>query len=319
MKDSVSFGEPLNLSTVNTIQDDITPFYDNKTNILYFSSDGYQGLGGYDIYSIDHEQGWGKVEHLGPEINSRQHDIYYSVSDDPRVSYFSSDRDGSQYIDSKTKGCCFDIYKATENKLDLKLDLTTFNKQTLEALNGVNVRLINEETGEVIYTDMHAEDNQYVVELDRDVKYLIIADKPGFTSDTIPFNTIGLKKSETIVKKAYLAPDYIDLEVNVYDALTREDLDGATLVLRDLTDPTVEPITIKKLDSNVFNFPVKCGHTYQVTATRQGYTKELLTWTIDDCDSGKIISPMKRLMIDIMLKKSDLSRFIVVDYLDRIK
>lgn len=287
LTDSV-FAAPVNLGHVNTIQDDITPYYDYATATLYFSSEGYQGLGGYDIYSAAHGTAWDEVEHLGPEINSRQHDIYYSISDDPDIAYMSSDRDGSKYIDKKTEGCCFDIYKITRNELDINLDLTTFNKKSLDPLNGVSVRLINVETGEVVWTDMHPDDNAYTTKLDRDTEYMIIADKVGFTSDTIPFTTVGIKKSTTITKKAYLAPDFIDLEVDVFDKITRDPLNGATVVLIDKTDPDVDPITITHDGTHIFNFPVKCGHTYELRVTRPGYNPETTQLTIDDCSTGTV-------------------------------
>ena len=35
---------------INTAKDEMTPFFDNDTRTLYFSSAGWGGLGGLDIY-----------------------------------------------------------------------------------------------------------------------------------------------------------------------------------------------------------------------------------------------------------------------------
>jgi hypothetical protein len=35
---------------INTAGDEATPFYDSKTGVLYFSSNGQIGMGGYDIF-----------------------------------------------------------------------------------------------------------------------------------------------------------------------------------------------------------------------------------------------------------------------------
>jgi len=42
--------QPVNLLEVNTKEDEATPFYHNKEHTLYFSSMGYQSMGGYDIF-----------------------------------------------------------------------------------------------------------------------------------------------------------------------------------------------------------------------------------------------------------------------------
>ena len=46
-----AYREPRNAgSSINTPGDDCTPFYDNTTSTLYYSSTGLPGFGGFDIY-----------------------------------------------------------------------------------------------------------------------------------------------------------------------------------------------------------------------------------------------------------------------------
>lgn len=55
-----NFSEPMNLAGLNTVQDDVTPFYHIPTNTLFYSSKGHLGLGGFDIYQVrDQIDGWG--------------------------------------------------------------------------------------------------------------------------------------------------------------------------------------------------------------------------------------------------------------------
>ena len=50
-----SYDRPVNLGPgINTSSDEITPFYRDGT--LYFSSEGYPSLGGFDIYYSDNEK-----------------------------------------------------------------------------------------------------------------------------------------------------------------------------------------------------------------------------------------------------------------------
>ena len=111
------FSEPKNLEALNTPADDLTPFFHEPSQTLYFSSEGYQGLGGYDIYqSKKMESNWTDAEHLGYPLNSSYNDLYYSFAQDSTVAYLSSNRTGSFYLNKKNKTCCNDIYKVNYKK-----------------------------------------------------------------------------------------------------------------------------------------------------------------------------------------------------------
>lgn len=97
-------------SNINTQGNEITPFYDFKTTTLYFSSDWHPGLGGYDVFSSKGGLNqWGSVINVGYPINSPANDLYFNViEDDADAGYFTSNRQGSYFINGET--CCNDIY-----------------------------------------------------------------------------------------------------------------------------------------------------------------------------------------------------------------
>ena len=104
--------KPVNLSGINTEDNDITPFYHQNSNHLFFSSDGYQGMGGYDIYQASWgSDQWEKAEHTGVPLNSSYNDVYYFLNADSTQAYFSSNRLGAFYLEKENKVCCNDIYK----------------------------------------------------------------------------------------------------------------------------------------------------------------------------------------------------------------
>lgn len=106
------FGEPQNLSELNTVEDDITPFYDVNRDQLYFSSKGYRGLGGFDIYQSSFDGNiWTAPKHTGYPLNSSYNDVYFVLNADSTEAYISSNRLGSFYLEEKNKACCNDIYK----------------------------------------------------------------------------------------------------------------------------------------------------------------------------------------------------------------
>ena len=105
------FGTPVNLAKINSEKDDITPFYHQQSQTLFFSSMGYQSLGGYDIYQAKHDgTSWKTPHHTGYPLNSSYNDIYFTLNADSTQAYISSNRSGSYYLEEKNKACCNDIF-----------------------------------------------------------------------------------------------------------------------------------------------------------------------------------------------------------------
>ncbi len=93
-KDALGWKEPKNLGKdINTASDDFSPFLSSDGKILYFSSSGYRGYGGSDIYvSIrldDTWENWSVPENLGSSVNSAGDDQYFSIPETGQHIYFS--------------------------------------------------------------------------------------------------------------------------------------------------------------------------------------------------------------------------------------
>lgn len=93
---------------INTPEDENSPFYHEKSNSLFFSSNGKIGMGGFDIYQAEGVVGkWVKVINLGSPYNSVKDDLYFFSRQNVNFSeeaYFSSDRNTD---------CCLELFKAT--------------------------------------------------------------------------------------------------------------------------------------------------------------------------------------------------------------
>lgn len=91
-----AWGAPVNLGgEVNTPGNELFPFvHDDGT--LYFASDGWQGLGGLDLfYAEKSESGkWTVPENLGEPFNSPKDDFGYILDVLGTKGYFTSARDG---------------------------------------------------------------------------------------------------------------------------------------------------------------------------------------------------------------------------------
>jgi len=102
---------PVNLDLLNTSGNDATPFFHEATRSLYFSSDGREGFGGYDIYRSNMTDATlGVPENAGPGLNSSYNDLYFTLRPDGKRGYLSSNRTGSQYLDEANQACCNDIF-----------------------------------------------------------------------------------------------------------------------------------------------------------------------------------------------------------------
>jgi len=92
-EDSV-WSEPLNLGdVVNTAGEESAPFLASDDKTLYYSSKGFSGYGGSDIYVSrrldDTWTNWSEPENLGPEINSPLEDLYFNIPGSSDYAYYS--------------------------------------------------------------------------------------------------------------------------------------------------------------------------------------------------------------------------------------
>lgn len=105
--DGLSFKEALNIRVLNSVENEITPFYDTTRNRLFFSSTWYDGFGGHDVHFSNYIDGlFSSPINVGNPINSPANDLYYFSHHDS--IYVSSNKKGGYY--SKNPTCCSDIY-----------------------------------------------------------------------------------------------------------------------------------------------------------------------------------------------------------------
>lgn len=126
------FSSPENAGAeINTVDDDITPYYDNMNNVFYFSSDGHHGLGGFDIYKVQADDtGHISTVNIGYPINTSYNDLYFTAY--PNKFLLSSNRPGSMYVKART--CCYDIYEGVYRDTIKKRD-TIIILEPLSALD----------------------------------------------------------------------------------------------------------------------------------------------------------------------------------------
>lgn len=133
-----TYGVPVNLgNAVNTIHREQFPEISSDGSILYFASDGHQGMGGLDIFMSKSLNGgpFAKPLNLGETINSNMDDFSYVVDEKKNLGYFSSNRKLGDALYSFTR---------TENQERYVVQGDVRDKNTQNLLPGTLVSLYDE-------------------------------------------------------------------------------------------------------------------------------------------------------------------------------
>jgi hypothetical protein len=90
------WSDPVNLGdAVNSTANELYPFLDSENN-LFFSSDGSQGFGGYDIYVCKYKSNtWEKPINLSAPVNTPDDDVAFTLSRKDGKSAFYSIKQNS--------------------------------------------------------------------------------------------------------------------------------------------------------------------------------------------------------------------------------
>jgi len=104
-----SFGNAANVGkVVNTAGDEQSPFIDEPTGHLYFSSNFHTGYGGTDVFLCRKlGNGFGKPVNLGKPVNSSSDDGYFRF-DGASGAFLASNRKGAHELEGSV--CCEDIF-----------------------------------------------------------------------------------------------------------------------------------------------------------------------------------------------------------------
>lgn len=203
---------------INTVGNEQTPYYDSKQGKLYFASDGWVGMGGYDIYSADGGPSrYTNLRNLGYPINSSADDLYYIQDPVGKPdAYVVSNRIGS--IALKNPTCCDDIWRIQYEPKVYAMG-KVLNKKTQKPVTQVVVKMVDE-TGNL--KTYNSEDGQFQFMTSRGHTYEITGDKVGFVSTHADVSTENIKRTDpddTVWVTVYMDSLEIDREFRLDNIL----------------------------------------------------------------------------------------------------
>jgi len=218
VKRSRTWSDPINLGdNINTTGDEMYPYFFNDTT-LYFSSDGWPGLGGLDLFvSYGQGDGWSKPHHLRAPLNSGGDDFAICFNDDKTTGYFSSNRPGSRGDD---------IYAFTVPPQTFTLSGVAFFLDPISKarrpLPGTTVTLTSKTKKK--FTATTDKKGFYKFVLADNMDYDIIGKKKGyFNSNKEHASTVGLECSKDLNQDLDLSTPVFSFHGILYD-LDKADL-----------------------------------------------------------------------------------------------
>ncbi|MFC7526100.1 OmpA family protein [Parapedobacter sp. GCM10030251] len=210
---------PVNAGPVlNSAADEMFPNI-SEAGSLYYSSDGFPGMGGLDVFrSTGTKSAWSPPENLKYPVNSAGDDFSYVLnyeSDQGIAGYLSTNRRGGVGAD--------DIYSFTfENpKIIIVLKGITADKSTGDRLAEVALVLFDG-TREIVAKKSSSEDGTFQFILNPNERYTVLGQKKGYHADSAKVSTEGITKSDTLEVALLLEPvfrvgDSFELKNIYYD------------------------------------------------------------------------------------------------------
>lgn len=190
------FGPMENLGEeINTPGDEMFPYVRDSVT-LYFASNGHPGMGGLDLFKATQDStGKWKVENLGAPINSMADDFGITFAGKEERGFFCSNRNDARGYDH--------IYS---------FELPTITIFIEGIVNDVDEYPIEDATVRIVGKDglnvkvPVKKDGTYRVELERDIRYVMMASARGYLNQNYELHTGPEEKNETYIVDFFLSP-----------------------------------------------------------------------------------------------------------------
>ena len=200
-----AYSNPINCGTkVNTVGDEITPFYNDEQGLLYFSSNGQINIGGLDIYkTAGGMKSFEAPQNLGFPFNSSVDDFYYSTNQSGKKGFFVSNRKGGFNVKSET--CCDDIY-AYKYPPEFVIMARAIDEVTKEVIIGAGVDLnqsgVKKDSAVTKMANLYED---FYVGTAQD-KFELTGYKAKYKNGRATTSTVGLKENDTLFVDIMMEP-----------------------------------------------------------------------------------------------------------------
>lgn len=203
-KEDGTWGRAINLGPdINTKANEDAPFIHPSKKLLFFTTDGHNGIGGNDIYKTELNEGnWSVPKNMGYPINTTANDNYFTLIADGSRGYFSSDRKGGYGGQ--------DIYVMDMPENYETIPLTMIKGRILDADTDkplpTEIYMIDTDTNEKLDFVYHPnkETGNYLIILPPSKSYDMIIKSEGFLPYTLNIDVPNQTEFHELYQKIYL-------------------------------------------------------------------------------------------------------------------
>ena len=190
------FGPMENLGEeINTPGDEMFPYVRDSVT-LYFASNGHPGMGGLDLFKATQDStGKWNVENLGAPINSMADDFGITFAGKEERGFFCSNRNDARGYDH--------IYSFERPTITIFIE-GIVNDVDEYPIEDATVRIVGKD-GLNVKVPVK-KDGTYRVELERDIRYVMMASARGYLNQNYELHTGPEEKTETYIVDFFLSP-----------------------------------------------------------------------------------------------------------------
>ncbi len=217
---------------INTKEDEDAPFIHPVDNMLYFSSRGHTGMGGYDIFrSPNIKDNWGRPRNLGYPINTARDEIYFVIGASNKIGYYATAKndglggndiysimmDQRDYVKPASKKAAESVIEErNEPEIHMRIDkiskspIITFSGTVLNANTKEPIKaklVLSDNTKNMVVAIKYSgDDGNFSLKVPSDGNYGLSVEKDGFLLHSKYFGKRELKSDQEIKSTINLKP-----------------------------------------------------------------------------------------------------------------
>lgn len=260
----VDLNEPIIVKNLgadtNSSGDEDFFFIDSEKNI-FFSSNGYVGFGGKDVYTRIFDKNmntYKRVMNVGLPLNTKYDDFAYKASETNK-GFFSSNRKSSEALGDDDIYSFIELIPLDLDKIVQTVSGTIKDSGSNAGLSNAKIKFITED-GLEFSTISDSQGKYSISDIPGNKKYNIVVDADRFKTKTEPFSTTSVKYDKLQKDISLEAAECLQLfSGNIKDKNDLKTLAGVTVSFYDSSNNLIKSV---KTDVNGhYEIYAPCGKT----------------------------------------------------------
>ncbi|HWY11093.1 MAG TPA: hypothetical protein VN026_07205, partial [Bacteroidia bacterium] len=176
-----SYSKPVKIPGINTEFDEDYPFLHPDGKTLYFSSKGFNSMGGYDIFKStfnEETNSWSLPVNMEFPINSPDDDYLFVTDEEGKIAYFST---GRQSPPGK-----IDVLKINTERKPMSIAVLkgTVVKENVGQRLDSKITVKNMDNGQIVGTYFAKDNGDYYMELPNGGKFIFTVETPDLPTQS---------------------------------------------------------------------------------------------------------------------------------------